>query len=170
MRRMGTMVLLAVMLCGAIAAGMLSSGTGAQEATPPPAPPGAIELAPGVTADNAVFVEGQESPPLYRLNFEPGTVYTVHPGQNLELAYVVTGHLTLVLDAPVTVAQLSTPEAPGETIPAGTEFTVSIGEYFVLPPGVGGEVRNDGEDTATVSVAGIYPGVPATPSAATPAG
>jgi len=37
----------------------------AQDATP--GPPDSFELAPGVTADSAVFVEGQESPSLYRL-------------------------------------------------------------------------------------------------------
>lgn len=140
----------------------------AQEATP--APPGVVEVAPGVTAGSAVFVEGQEHPSLYRLNFEPGVSYPIEPSTMLELVYVETGILVMQLDAAVTVAQLDTPDAAGEQIPAGTEFTVSIGEYFVVPPGASGMVRNEGDDTATVSIAGIDAGVAATPAAATPAG
>ena len=145
----------------------------AQEATPasePMGPPDVFEIAPGVTADSAVFVEGQEAPSLYRLNFAPGVTYPIAPSTNLELVYVETGILVVELDAATTVSQLDTPDAPGLPVPAGTEFTVSIGEYFVLPPGAAGVVRNEGDYTATVSVAGIAPGVSATPEAATPAG
>ena len=159
-RAIGVVVVLVLCLVGGPAI--------AQEATP--APPGVVELAPGVTADSAVFLEGQEHPSLYRLNFEPGVNYPIEPSTMLELVYVETGVLVMELDAAVTVAQLDTPDVAGEPVPAGTEVTVSIGEYLVLPPGVSGTVRNEGDDMATVSIAGIDAGVAATPEAATPAG
>lgn len=170
MRRLSVVVMAVVMLCGMALAASLGSGAGAQEGTPPAGPPDAFEIAPGVTAHDAVFAEGQQNPPIYRLSFEPGTTYEIAPGENLELVYVDVGHLVMRLEVPVTVSQLGTPDAPGETVPAGTEFTVSVGEYFVLPPGVGGEVRNEGLDTATVSVAGVAADISATPGAATPTG
>jgi hypothetical protein len=34
---------------------------------PTPGPPDSFEIAPGVTADNAVFVEGEPTPSLYHL-------------------------------------------------------------------------------------------------------
>jgi quercetin dioxygenase-like cupin family protein len=140
----------------------------AQDATPA-APPDSFELAPGVTADSFVFVEGQENPSLYRLSFEPGVSYPVEPGPNLELVYMEAGSLTMQLDAPVTIGQLGDITSAGESIPADTEVTLTAGQYFVLQPGVSGEVRNDGEETATVSVAAIVLQGMATP-AATPAG
>lgn len=140
----------------------------AQDATPE-APPESFEIAPGVTADSVVFVEGQEDPPLYRLSFEPGVSYPVQPGPNLELVYMEAGSLTMQLDAPITIGKLGDTTSSGENIPANTEVTLTVGQYFALQPGVSGEVRNDGQETATVSVAGIILEGMATP-AATPAG
>jgi quercetin dioxygenase-like cupin family protein len=62
-----------------------------------------------------------------------------------------------MLDGVVVVDELTDARTVGEGIEANLETTLTAGQYFVLPPGVGGEVRNDGEETAIVSVAGILP-------------
>lgn len=147
---------------------VLAVPVAAQDATPA-APPDSFEIAPGVTADSVVFVEGQENPSLYRLHFEAGLSYPIMPGPSLELVYVEAGSLTIQLDAPITLGELGDTSSAGESIEADTELTLTAGDYFVLQPGVSGETRNDGPDTATVSVAGIAAGGMATP-AATPAG
>jgi hypothetical protein len=168
MRRVITIVLAVVILLGLFPGGVAIP----QEATPGTdemGPPESFELAPGVMADNVVFVEGSESPVLYRLHFEPGVVYPVEPGVNLELVHVEAGSLTLTLDAPITVGQLGQNGSVGETVSAGTEVTLSTGQFFVLQPGIGGEVRNNGSETATVSIAGVVVQGTAIP-AATPAG
>lgn len=138
----------------------------AQDATP--GPPDSFEIAPGVTADSAVFVEGEQNPSLYRLHFQPGVTYAVHPGPNLEIAYMEAGSLIVRLNGPAIVGEVGATDNGGEAIPAETEVTVSAGQYLVLQPGVTGDVRNDGQETATVSVAGIAPGGAATPEIATP--
>jgi quercetin dioxygenase-like cupin family protein len=147
---------------------MLGIPVVAQDATPA-APPESFEIAPGVTAGSVVFVDEQENPSLYRLSFEPGVSYPVEPGPNLELVFMEAGSLTMQLDAPVTLGQLGDTSSAGESIAADTDFTLTAGQYFVLQPGVSGEVRNDGQETATVSIAGIGVQGMATP-AATPAG
>ena len=167
MRRFATMVLSLVLLCVTWSVGAAL----AQDSTPAPesGPPESFELAPGVIADSVVLVEGSEDPVKYRLHFEPGVTYSIEPGVNLELAYVETGSLTFTLDAPIVVGQMGNVDSAGETISAGTEVTLSAGQYFVLQPGVAGELRNDGSETATVSIAGVEVAGMATP-AATPAG
>jgi hypothetical protein len=150
----------------------LSSATAAQDSTPPPepmGPPESIELAPGVTADSMVFVEGQEAPSLYRLHFDPGVIYDVAPGTSLELAYVESGNLTATLDVAITLGRVGETATEGEAIDANTGFTLEAGQYFVLQPGGAGEMRNSGEQIATISIAGLTPGGVSQPQA-TPAG
>jgi hypothetical protein len=168
-------LLIGLWLVGMVMAGLVAGApairAAAQDATPGAeelGPPDSFELAPGVVADSVVFVEGQENPSLYRLHFDAGVVYPVEPGPNLEVAYLESGSLTVTLDGAMTVGQLDDPQAPGEAIPANTEFVLEAGHYFVIPPGVSGEVRNDGDDTATVAVAGLTPAGASLP-AATPA-
>lgn len=144
------------------------AGMSAQDATPPSEsmePPESFELAPGVMVDAMVFVSGAESPINYRLHFEPGVTYTVEPSGALELVYVESGELTMTLDGVVTVGELTDARTVGESIEANLEVTVTPGQYFVLQPGVSGEARNDGEETAIVSVAGILPSGMVTTSA-----
>ncbi|MBA2470499.1 MAG: hypothetical protein H0V37_13930 [Chloroflexia bacterium] len=158
---------------GMVMIGVLMMGGGAvvaQESTPGSGPPDSFELAPGVIASNMTFVEGQENPSLYRLSFEPGVSYPVQESPSLELVYMESGTMTVRLNATVTVASLNATVGSGESVAAGTGFTLGTGQYFVLAPGVSGEVRNDGEDTATVSIAGMTPGGTTVPAAATPTG
>lgn len=138
----------------------MAASISAQEATPPAeqmGPPDSFEIAPGVVADNMVFAEGSEAPVKYRLTFEAGVVYEVMPGPNLELGYMESGSLAMTLDAPVTVRQANDPQGEGEMYSAGTEFTLEAGDFMVLLPGVGGEIRNDSDEPASLSVAGLTP-------------
>jgi hypothetical protein len=133
----------------------------AQEASPPAAPldpPDSFEIAPGVVADNMVFVEGAEAPVSYRLTFEPGVVYDVVPGPTLDLGYMESGSLVMTLDAPVTVKQINDAQGEGEMYSAGTGFTLETGDFLVLQPGVGGEIRNDSDEPASLLVSALTPG------------
>ncbi len=123
---------------GMVMIGVLMMGGGAvvaQESTPGSGPPDSFELAPGVIASNMTFVEGQENPSLYRLSFEPGVSYPVQESPSLELVYMESGTLTVRLNATVTVASLNATDGSGESVVAGTGFTLSTGQYFVLAPG-----------------------------------
>ncbi len=165
MRRvMFPMSLVGVLLVSMVAVGGRVPGAVAQNGTPPP---GGFEIAPGVTAE--ILPTSEDPPSLYRLHFAPDVTYPIGASPSLEVVYIESGALTLRVEAPVTVGQVGVTDAAGENVAAGTEFTVEPGNYFVLPPFVGGEVRNDGQETATVSVAGILPDAMATPTAGTPA-
>ena len=156
----------AVVLLGPVAAGWIGPATVAQQGTPPP---GGFEIAPGVTAEGLAFAAGQEAPSLYRLTFAPGVTYAVAPAPEISLVYGEAGVLTATLDAPITIARAGATDAPGEAVAAGTEFTLAAGDYAAFPPLVGGEVRNEGREAASVLVAAIVPPGVATPAAATPA-
>jgi hypothetical protein len=87
----------------------------------------------------------------------------MQPSPNVEIAYMEAGSLTVRLNGPAVIGQVGATDVAGEAIPAGTEATVTAGQYLVLQPGVTGEVRNGGQATATVSVAGIAPEAPQRP-------
>jgi hypothetical protein len=131
--------------------------------------PEAFEIAPGVTAEAIAFAPGQEAPALYRLHFAPDVTYAFVEDPSLGLAYVESGTLTLRVDMPVMVGQVGASDTAGEQVAADTEFTVTAGDYFVLPPFATGDVRNDGPEAATVSVAGIVPMGSGTAPPSTPA-
>lgn len=170
MRRVISLVSILVVLMVSMAMGI-----SAQDATPPGeamGPPESFEIAPGVVADNMVFAEGEEAPVRYRLSFESGVVYPVEPSANLELIYAESGSLVMTFDTAVAVGRIGD-VVGGEVVPAGTEFTLEAGQFLVLQPGVSGEVRNDGTETAAVVVAGLNPagaGAPEDIPASTPVG
>ncbi len=164
MRRfVGFAAVAVTLLFGLIAVTGLVSGAGAQDATPPP---GGFEIAPGVTAE--LLPAAQEPPSLYRLTFAPDVTYPFEGDPSIALAYIESGTLTVRVDAPVTIARADAAATPGEMVAAGTDFTVTAGEYFVLPPMATGVIRNDGPESAAFSVAGIILEAMATPTASTP--
>lgn len=169
-RNPGFLSAIAGMVLGLIASVGLISGAGAQDASPPAGgpPPGGFEIAPGVTADAAVFAEGRQDPSLYRLTFAPGVTYPIAESPALELAYMESGALTMTLSVPVTIGQVGASDAAGESVEANTEFTLEAGQYIVLTPGTIGEVRNDSDVPGVVSIANIIPAAVGTPEA-TPA-
>jgi len=163
-RARGFLSAVVVVLLGLAAVGVVRSGAIAQEASPAPV----FEIAPGVTAEALAFIPGQEEPSLYRLKIEPGVSYPFAASPAIELAYVEQGSFALTLSSPVTINSIDTPDAIGVQTDANKEFTIEAGDYITLPPGTSGEVRNDGTETASFTVADIYPAPSGTP-AATPA-
>ena len=114
-----------------------------------------FEIAPGVTA--GILPVSDDPPSLYWVRFAPGVTYTLEADPAITLLYGQTGALRLRLGVPVTVTRAGAMDAPGETIPAETEFTLSEGDYTVLPPNAGGEARNEGAEPAQIAVAGLVP-------------
>ena len=129
---------------------------------------GGFEIAPGLTAYDAVFAEGQEVPTAYRLRLDPGVTYRFEAAPSLGLVYVQSGAAAFRVTTPTTVTRSG---AAGENVAADTEFMVAAGDSFVLAPFTTGEVRNEGQEPLDLSIAGILPdgaGM-ATPVAGTPA-
>ena len=130
--------------------------TRAQESTP--AVTTGVEVAPGVTFD--LLPASEDPPSLYRLRFAPGATLAFVDDPAISLVYVESGALSLQLDAAVSDAR---PEASSGDEEADTALTLAQGDYFVLPPLVAGEIRNEGQEPMSIVIAGITPGViPAT--------
>jgi hypothetical protein len=131
-----------------------TGGVGAQVATPGPL---GFEIAPGVTAEDIAPPEG--SPALFRLQIAAGVTFAASDGSepSIVLIYGESGTLTVHVEAPMTVNRSGATGQPAEDIAAGTEFTVGPGDYFVAPPNVAAEIRNDGTAPATLLVASLLP-------------
>jgi hypothetical protein len=153
--------ILAVLLVSLVAS--RATGVGAQDATPAPL---GFELAPGVTAEDVAPPEG--SPALFRLQIAAGVTFQASDGTDpsITLVYGETGTLTVLVEAPVTINRAGATGQPGETVAAGTEFEVRPGDYFVAPPNVAAQIRNDGTAPATLLAATIVP--PQASAAGTP--
>ena len=105
-----------------------------------------------------------------RITLEPGASFPVDASDpSVALGLVEAGTFTLRVEAPIqitraaTIAAFSTPGVDPsavptpEAIPAGTEFTMTVGDSAVFPPSVDGEVRNDGQETAVLLLASLEP-------------
>ncbi len=162
MRRFAQILsVVALVLLGAIGPG-LTATTQAQDSTPvvPEEVEEVVEefgfeIAPGVTA--GILPVSEDPPSLYWMRFAPGVSYTLEEDPAITLVYGQTGSLVLRLGVPITFTRAGAMDAPGESIPADTEFTLSEGDYTVLPPNASGEARNDGAEPAQVAVAGLIP-------------
>jgi len=137
--------------------------TGAQESTPAAGTTG-VEIAPGV---NFELMPASEDPPsLYRLRFAPGATLAFVDDPAISLVYVESGALSLQLRAAVSDAR---PDASsGDQEDADTTLTLDQGDYFVLPPLVAGEIRNEGQEPVSIVIAAITPGVVPSRAMATP--
>ena len=134
--------------------GMLGPvSTRAQESTPAAETTG-VEIAPGVTFD--LLPSSEDPPSLYRLRFAPGASLAFVDDPAISLVYVESGALSLELDAAVSDAR---PEASNEDEAADSALELSQGDYFVLPPLVAGEIRNEGQEPAAIVIAAITPGL-----------
>ena len=138
--------------------------TGAQESTSPAETAG-VEIAPGVSFD---LVPSSEDPPsLYRLRLAPGATLPFTDDPAISLVYVESGVLSLQLDAPVSDARSDTESETEED--ADTALPVDPGDYFVLPPLVSGEFRNEGQEPVSIVIAAITPGLIPAAATGTPA-
>jgi hypothetical protein len=145
---------LITLTCGVL--GLFS--TRAQESTPVVETTG-VEVATGVTFD--LLPASEDPPSLYRLRFAPGATLSFVDDPAISLVYVESGALLLQLDAAVSDAR---PEAAsGDEEEADTALSLTEGDYFVLPPLVAGEIRNEGQEPMSIVIAAITPGmIPAT--------
>ena len=159
--------LIVVLVAGLVAftCGMLGPlSTGAQESTPPAETTG-VEIAPGVTFD---LVPASEDPPsLYRLRLAPGATLSFVGDPAISLVYVESGALSLQMDAAISDAR--TDEDGGDEEDAATAVRLSEGDYFVLPPLVAGEIRNEDQEPVSIVIAAITPGLIPTTAIGTPA-
>jgi quercetin dioxygenase-like cupin family protein len=153
------------MLVLAIVAGQgLSSGTRAQDATPPAeqqggAPEGVsfVSLASGTIE---VLSPGTANLTLGRIRLAPGATLPFDPTDpSVDLVYMASGTLTFRVEADMTVARGARAGTPAPTEPeaiaANTEFTMSDGDSALFPPNASGEVRNDGDEDATAWVTNV---------------
>src|SRR5215204_4437266 len=164
MRRGSVVALLITLVLAMVASQGLSSTTQAQDATPPArqqagAPEGVsfVTLASGTIQ---VLSPGTANLVLGRIKLDPGATLPFDPTDpSVDLVYMTGGTLTFTIDAPMTVArgvEAGTPiPTEPEAIPANTEFTLSDGDSALFPPNASGEVRNDGEENATVWVTNV---------------
>jgi hypothetical protein len=153
MRRCAIVILVAGLM-------MLTSGTlgpvstRAQESTPAAEVLG-VEVAPGVTFD--LLPSSEDPPSLYRLRFAPGATLAFVDDPAISLVYVESGALSLALRAAVSDAR---PDASsGDEADTDSALELSQGDYFVLPPLVAGEIRNESQEPAAIVIAAITPGL-----------
>ncbi len=140
-------------------------GALAQDGTPPAEEE--FELPEGVSFEALGYGTAEELPAtpadvlLFRVGFEPGAGLEDDPGARLALVYVEEGVLTVTMEGPMTVLRAAAEGTPfpmeTETFAAGEEFTMAEGDSAIFPAGVAGEVRNEGDEPATVLVADIGP-------------
>lgn len=146
-----------VLISGVVAftCGMLGPiSTDAQESTPAAETTG-VEIAPGVTFD---LVPPSEDPPsLYRLLLAPGATLSFAGDPAISLVYVESGALSLQMAAAVSDARTDADD--GDEEDADAALTLSEGDYFVLPPLVAGDIRNEGQDPVSIMIAAITPGL-----------
>jgi quercetin dioxygenase-like cupin family protein len=135
-----------------------------------------VALPAGVTQQNLAIGSAAPLLPagaiieLARFTFAPGAVVVLpEASPSLALVYVESGILTVRIEAPVTLTR-ATSDSSGklETIPAGTAFTADQSDFFVGPPHVAVEARNDGREPLVLLMAVLGPaaamGVAATPA------
>jgi hypothetical protein len=154
---------LMIVIVGSIAAAIgmtdLSRLAEAQDATPP-AIDEVAEVAPGVTF--TLLPASEDPPSLYRLEFAPGGALYFAGDPAISLVFVESGLLALNMNAAVSDARAATPAGDAMAL------LMDQGDYFVLPPMMAGELRNNGDEPASILIAAITPGQFPLPGAATP--
>jgi hypothetical protein len=126
----------------------------AQEATPCPLWP---QHEPNVVSWEVG--EFMQWPSTILVQFAPGASREGDDGTSgaplITLVYVQTGAFTLESEAPMAIHRAAANGAP-EIMPAGTEFTIEAGDYYVTGP-ITPAMRNDGQEAASYQSAVINP-------------
>ncbi len=141
------LIVIVVAGLASISLGLVSlvSPTTAQEGTPA----AETEIAPGIMFD---LIPASEDPPsLYRLRLAPGATLAFAGDPAISLVYVASGRLELQLDTSVSDTRSNEATGQAET------STVRQGDYFLLPPLVAGEIRNERREPASIVIAAITP-------------
>ena len=174
MRRVPLLVaLVAVALLGLVIVAQPTPRALAQEGTPTGeefAPPEGVSFEPLGVAPG-VAVSSPSDLVLIRFGLEPGAVLPSDPGDpSVALLVVEAGAITIEVDGPVTVTRsgafgtaVATAEAGGafgvatETVPAGEAVTLQMGDAAVIPANLSGELRNEGQESASGLAAIVAP-------------
>ena len=136
----------------------------AQDATPTAgqaaATPQAARFRTLASGSIEVLAPGTANLGLGRIVLAPGGTLPFDPADpSAVLVYMGTGELTFRVEAPMTVARsvgVGTPvPTEPEAVEANTEFIMSEGDSALFPPAIAGEVRNDGDQEATVWVVSV---------------
>lgn len=99
---------------------------------------------------------------LQRVHIAPGGhIDTPADDPRVVLLTVEQGTLTVQNTVPVTVTRQTQAQ---ESVPAGTTYTMTVGETSLSPAGSGGFLRNDGTDEVILLAAIIWPAAGATPT------
>ena len=164
MRRGSVVALLITLVIAIFASQGMSPGTQAQDATPPSeqqagAPEG-VTFSTLASGTIEILSPGTANLVLGRVRFAPGATLPFDPTDpSVDLLFVSAGTLTIRIEAPMKVARGAEAGTPAPTeaeeIPANTEFTLSDGDSALFPPNASGEVRNDGDEDATVWVTNV---------------
>jgi hypothetical protein len=92
-------------------------------------------------------------PSTFMLEYEPGASIA-YDGEDrvIYLVYVQSGTVTLRTEAPLAIMNADTTDTP-EILDAGVERVLETGKHFVLGPHVPVEIRNDGDEPASLQYA-----------------
>ena len=135
-----------------------------QSASPSPG-----EAPPGVSFDFLAFgtlpanMEPQEGFSMFRLHFKTGAGFPIEKTDpTTALVYVEQGTLTVTADIDIEVllagaANQEPTQQDYETMPAGQQFTMKVGDSAVFPGYTAGEVRNNGSDEVVILVSQLSP-------------
>ena len=110
-------------------------------------------MAPGVMFEPVASEPGSYQPIVFRFRFQPGASVDLDGQPNAALVTTESGTLVGTISSDVLV--YSGGGTTGHTATAGTETTFQQGDFFAVPAGVTGHVRNDTDAEATMLVASL---------------
>jgi hypothetical protein len=122
------------------------------------------DATPTLLADGAVAAWPMDAAgiALQRVHIAPGGhIDTPEDDPRLVLLTLEQGTITISNTVPATVTRQNGEQ---ETVPAQTEYTMTVGDAYLSPAGSGGSLRNAGTDEAILLAAIVYPASEATPT------
>lgn len=156
MRRLSLLVaVLVVVLAGLLAAGRITPGTIAQEATP-----AAGALVPELLGHGLPNAAPGFDLSLYRVTFGAGAMAPPHTHPGASVVYVDSGALGFTsLEGEVYLFRagaMATPEAEGELLAHDTEVTLTAGDSLFFPDEHGDVAYNAGDGPLVLLLANLY--------------
>lgn len=122
------------------------------------------DATPTLLADGAVAAWPTEAAgiALQRVHIAPGGhIDTPGDDPRLVLLTVEQGTITVRNTVDVTVTRQNREQ---ETVPADTEYTMTVGDAYLSPANSGGTLRNPGKEEAILLAAIVYPAEESTPT------
>jgi hypothetical protein len=155
MRRFAALVSIVAFAFFAIVSLGSLSAVSAQDATPQPSQQ-FIGLPEGVVGWEVG--DFTQIPSTYRLQMQPGTALPVSSGPALSLVYIESGEVIVKPQGEMAISHREG-KSP-EIIPAGQDCTAHAGDYFVEGGSAAAEIRNDGDEVASLQFAMMDPSHP----------